>query len=115
LEQLALKSECAESIAVELGGLDGQRNFTTESCELPARTRLESAQEFYSLAYLHAGRLPEARLGLHSPVCGAPLIIQPHEWVDIWIRGEQILLVPLHDLNPLNGLLDKVRAWQERR
>ena len=144
-----MKSECAESIAVELGGLDGQRNFVTTTCELVPRTRLEVGQEFYSVAYLHAGRLPEARLGLHSPVCGAPYIIRPYEWADIWIRGKQILLagwltheefrskaavlnagmpayqfahthtknllVPLRDLNPLSGLLEKVREWEKRR
>ena len=49
-------------------------------------------QEFFSLAYMHAGRLPETRLGLHSPVRGEAYIIQPHEWADIWIQGEQILL-----------------------
>lgn len=146
LERLALKSECVESIAVELGGLDGQRDFATVACELPPRTRQEVPQEFYSLAYMHAGRLPDARLGLHSPVCGEPCIIQPHEWADIWIRGEQILLagwltheefrnkaqvlnagmptfqfahthtknllVPLGELNPLGGLLEKVRTWE---
>lgn len=134
-----MKSEYTEAIVVELGGLDGQRNFVTATYELITRTRLEVGQEFYSVAYLHTGGLPEARLGLQSPVYGALTIIQPHEWADIWIRGEQILLaswltheefrskaavlnvgmpayqfirtytkVPLRDLNPLSGLLEKV-------
>jgi len=92
LEQLTLKSECAESIPVEIGGLDAQRNFLTAACDLPQRTRIPVTQEFYSLAYMQAGRLPEARLGLHSPVRGEAYIIQPYEWADIWIRGDQILL-----------------------
>ena len=92
LERLALKSECAEAMPVELGGLDAQRGFVTAAYELPARKRLPVTQEFYSLAYVHAGRLPERRLGLHSPLRGEAYIVQPHEWVDIWIRGEQILL-----------------------
>ena len=143
LDHLALKSECAEAMPVEIGGLDGQRNFAAEACELPPCTRVEVPQEFYSLAYMHAGRLPGKRVGLHSPVCGAAYIIQPYEWADIWIRGEQILLagwltheefrskatvlnagmatfqfarthtknllVRLDELNPLAGLLDKVK------
>jgi hypothetical protein len=40
---------------VELGGLDGQRNFVTTTCELVTRTRLEVGQVFYSVAYLHTG------------------------------------------------------------
>lgn len=88
LEQLALKSECADSIPMEIGGLDGQRNFVTVQHELPPRRRLDVTQEFFSLAYMHAGRLPDARLGLHSPVHGEAYLIQPHEWSNIWITGE---------------------------
>jgi hypothetical protein len=149
LEQLALKSECAQAIPVEIGGLNAQRNFVTAAYELPERTRLAVQQEFYSLAYMHAGRLPEKRVGLHSPVRGEAYIIQPHEWGNIWIRGEQIvlagwltheefrskaqvlnagmptfqfarthtknLLVPLHALNPLGGLLERVREWAKEK
>jgi hypothetical protein len=92
LERLALKSECAEAMPVEIGGLDAQRDYVTAAFELPRRMRLPVPQEFYSLAYLHAGRLPDARLGLHSPVRGEAYIVQPHEWSNIWIQGEQILL-----------------------
>ena len=92
LEQLALKSECAQAIAVEMGGLDAQRNFVTAAYELPGHTRLAVQQEFYSLAYVHAGRLPEKRVGLHSPVRGETYIIKPHDWGNICIRGEQIVL-----------------------
>jgi hypothetical protein len=92
LERLALKSDCATNVPVEIGGLNAQREFTVAVYELPPRTRLEVAQEFYSLTYMHAGRLPGARLGLHSPVRGEAYIIQPYEWGDIWIEGKQILL-----------------------
>ena len=92
LESLSLKSECEEALPVEIGGLDAQRNFVTEAFELPPLKRTAAPQEFFSLAYMHAGRLPDARLGLHSPVIGEPYLIQPHEWSNIWITGEQILL-----------------------
>ena len=92
IERLALKSECAGVMPVEIGGLDAQRDFVTTACDLPSHMRLPVQQEFCSLAYMHAGRLPEARLGLHSPLRGEAYIIRPHEWTDLWIRGEQILL-----------------------
>jgi hypothetical protein len=133
-------------MAVEIGGLDAQRGFITEACELPPLTRVAARRDYYSLAYVHAARLPGKRLGLHSPVRGEATIVQPHEWSDIWIRGEQILLagwltheefrskaavlnagmptfqfahthtrnllVRTDRLNPLGGLLEKVRSWE---
>jgi len=92
LEPLALKSECTETIPLELGGLDAQRDFIAESLELAAHRRVLVKQEYYSLAYLQTRRLPEARLGVHSPPRGPACIIRPHEWADIWIEGRQVLL-----------------------
>ena len=92
LESLALKSECAQAIKVEIGGLDAQRGFVTEACELLPLKRVAAGQEFYSLAYMLTGSLPEKRLGLHSPQRGEAIILQPYDWADIRIRGEQILL-----------------------
>jgi hypothetical protein len=87
-----LKSECAQAIKVEIGGLDAQRGFVTEACELPPLKRVAAGQEFYSLAYMRTGSMPEKRLGLHSPQRGEATILQPYDWADIRIRGEQILL-----------------------
>jgi len=92
LTRLALKSECAQTMTVEIGGLDAQRGFVTETGELPPLTRVVATQDYHSLAYIHSSRLPEKRLGLHSPLRGEAYLIQPYEWADIWIRGEQILL-----------------------
>ena len=77
---------------VEIGGLDAQRSFVSAECELVPLNRVQIPQEFYSLAYMHVRRLPEARLGLHSPTQGDAYIIPPHGWGNIWIEGEQILL-----------------------
>lgn len=92
LDPLVLKSESESSFTVEIGGLDAKRDFITSTIELAARTRTPADQKFTSLAYVHAGRMPERRLGLHSPVRGEAYIIQPHEWGNIWIQGEEILL-----------------------
>lgn len=149
LERLALKSECAETMIVEIGGLDALRGFVTETCELPPLTRVAARQEFNSLAYMRSGSLPEKRLGLHSPRHGEAYIIQPYDWGNIRIRGEQILLagwltheefrnkavvlnagqptfqfvhthtrnllVQVDRLNPLGGLLEKVRSWEAQK
>ncbi|MBU2610442.1 MAG: hypothetical protein KJ606_05790, partial [Chloroflexi bacterium] len=85
LEKLALKSECEQPISVEIGGMDAARNFVTAALELPPRARVPAPDGFHSLFYIHARRLPEARLGLHSPLRGEALIVQPHEWGNIWV------------------------------
>jgi hypothetical protein len=92
LERLSLKSECAAPVNIEIGGQDARRTFVTARLELPPRQRVLVEQDFHSLAYVHALRPPEARIGLHSPARGDPYIIQPHEWGDIWIDGKEILL-----------------------
>jgi len=92
LEQLVLKSECEASIGIEIGGLDGGREFVTDHLELPSRTRIPAIQEFHSLSYIHAARRPEARIGLHSPTREKVIVIQAHAWSNIWINGGEILL-----------------------
>ncbi len=89
---LALKSEGAHPIPVEIGGQDGERSFVTLQLELPPRRRIPVEQAFYSLAYLHASRRPEGRIGLSSPRHAAPTLIPPHAWGNIWIYGLSILL-----------------------
>jgi hypothetical protein len=92
LEKLALKSECEQAIPVEIGGMDSERNFVTVNLELPPRQRTPIPKEIYSVAYIHASQLPEARLGIHSPLRGAAYIVQPHEWGNIWVYGMEIWL-----------------------
>ncbi|MDI6768557.1 MAG: hypothetical protein QMD04_02645 [Anaerolineales bacterium] len=92
LEKLALKSECEQPISVEIGGMDAARNFVTAALELPPKTRLAVEVPFHTVAYIHARRLPEARLGIHSPRRGEALIVQPHEWGNIWVYGLDIWL-----------------------
>jgi len=92
LEKLALKSECDQPISVEIGGMDAARNFVTAALDLPSRARVPAPDDFHSLFYIHARRLPEARLGIHSPLRGEPLIVQPHEWGNIWVYGMDIWL-----------------------
>jgi hypothetical protein len=60
--------------------------------ELPPRIRVPVEHPFHSLAYLHAARRPERRIGLHSPTCGEVTVVQPHEWGNIWVYGMDIFL-----------------------
>lgn len=90
---LALKSECAEPLTVEIGGQDAEGHFVTQTLELPPRQRIVPPIELYTVSYLHVSRPPEARIGLHSAVRGETYLIQPSEWENIWVYGMDIFLV----------------------
>ncbi|MEZ0395715.1 MAG: hypothetical protein ABWK53_04700 [Anaerolineales bacterium] len=92
LNTLSLKSECDQPLRVELGGQDAERRFITWSLDLPPRRRVLVPGEWYTVAYLHCQRRPEARLGIHSPQRGAAHIVHPHEWGNIWVYGMDIFL-----------------------
>jgi hypothetical protein len=92
LGQLAIKSECPFPVNVEIGGQDAERNFITETIHLEPLTRSHALNDYYSLAYIHIDRIPEARLGIHSPTRSETYIIQPHEWGNVWIYGMETWL-----------------------
>jgi hypothetical protein len=91
-ENLAMKSESATPIAVEIGGLDTGRNFIAACVELPPRQRMEVKKDFYSLAYLRVNGRPQARIGIHSRRIGEPYIIPVYAWGNIWVYGMEILI-----------------------
>jgi len=92
LEKLVLKSECEAPITVEIGGQNAEREFVTAVLELPPKIRVCVDQCFHTLAYIHAARRPEARLGLHSPTRGEAYLLQSLDWGNLWVYGMDILL-----------------------
>jgi hypothetical protein len=93
LENLALKSECEQPITIEIGGLNSEREFTTTRLELSPKKRAVVEQCYHSLAYLCASRIPECRIGLHSPIQGEAYVISPREWINIWVYGMDIVMM----------------------
>jgi hypothetical protein len=92
LGKLALKSEAEHTMRVEIGGQNSERDFIVSQVELPPRQRVETADLFYSLAYLHTEALPSGRIGIHSPSHHVTYLIQPAEWGNIWLYGMDIWL-----------------------
>jgi hypothetical protein len=93
LGKVALKSECAAPIQVEIGGQDAEREFIIETVTLEPLKRVLLEKTFYSVAYIHTGAIPDARVGIHSPTKGEIYLVQPHEWGNIWIYGMETWLV----------------------
>jgi hypothetical protein len=92
LGAIALKNEDEQTLDVEIGGQNSEREFITEQAVLPSRRRVELSSSFHSLAYFHAKRIPSARIGVHSPVKNETYLIHPPEWGNIWLYGMDIWL-----------------------
>ncbi len=92
INPLTLKSESDQTLNIEIGGQAQGREFLTRTLELPPRTRVKVDDEFYALASVCVDQLPTARVGIHSPYMGAPYLIDPYAWGNIWVYGMDIFL-----------------------
>jgi hypothetical protein len=90
---LALKAESDQDLVLELGGQDETGEILTRSVELRPRTRLEIHEGFHSLTHLHATRRPRGTIGVSWPGARETHLIHPADWRDLWIHGEDILLL----------------------
>jgi hypothetical protein len=90
--KLVLKSESEQAQTLEIGGQDQGRGMRSCTVELPPRTRVEIPTEFFSLSYVHTRSLPDARIGIHSPVRGETHMIAVPDWGNIWVYGLGIVL-----------------------
>lgn len=92
LGTLVLKSESEETQTVEIGGQDEGREVRSQSVELPARTRVEVQNGFFSLSYIHAKSNSPARMGIYSPIRRETYLIDAQGWGNIWVYGMDMLL-----------------------
>jgi hypothetical protein len=93
LGKLVMKSESEGTQIVEIGGQDEGRGMCSLIVELPARTRVETPNRFFSLSYVHTKSSCLARIGIHSPIRRETHLINPQDWDNIWIYGTNISLV----------------------
>lgn len=92
LRPLILKAEGSETMELEIGGQDRERENLVSPLILPPRARRELDADFHAVTYLHLKQLPTGRLGLRSSSRREPLIIGPSDWHDIWIEAKGIYL-----------------------
>jgi hypothetical protein len=92
LDDLALKSECATALTIELGGLDSGHNFTTTTFELPPKKLVRVDKCFHSLGYVRCLSRASARVGLQSARHGVPYIIPAYAWNNLLVYGMDIIL-----------------------
>jgi hypothetical protein len=89
---LALKSESAEELLVEIHGQDSGRELIRKTVSLPPRTKVILQEKFYSISALHVRRMPEARVGIHCEAIHETTIITPMDWANLWVYGMDIFL-----------------------
>ncbi len=119
LGPLALKSEAAETLTVEIGGQDAGREMRSLQVQVPPRKRVQIDDRFFSLAYVHVKLPPSARLGLHSPQLKETHIIEPAAWNNIWVYGLDLLLAGYLERGEFNRrasfLREGARVFQYNR
>ncbi|MBN1304219.1 MAG: hypothetical protein JXA13_07275 [Anaerolineales bacterium] len=92
LGDLVLKSETDHPVTLELSGQNQERDFHTDTITLPPQTRVKLQSDFFSLASLHINQPVSARIGIHSSQLKETILINPHEWGNIWMYGNEIIL-----------------------
>jgi hypothetical protein len=92
LGTLVLKSESERRQIIEIGGQDAGREMRSLQLELPAKTRIQIDEGFFSVTYIHSKTLPNARLGIHSSMRKETHMIGALDWGNIWVYGMNIWL-----------------------
>ncbi|MEK6754498.1 MAG: hypothetical protein AABZ00_19750 [Chloroflexota bacterium] len=92
LGALALKSDSAEELLVEVNGQDEGREMKRTVLSLPPKTKVVVDESFYSLTSVHIRRVPDARVGIHCDAIKESHVISPTEWGNIWVYGMEIFL-----------------------
>jgi hypothetical protein len=92
LGRLVVKTEAEAAITLEIGGQNEGREMRSFLVEAPPRTRVEVENELYSVAYLHARAMPEARVGIHCKARDETHLAGALEWSNIWVYGMGILI-----------------------
>lgn len=91
LGELALKSNMAGPIKLELGGQNEQHKFQTEHLILHPQIRVTAKQKFSTLSYFYTPNFPEGTLGVHSSTMNETYLVEPLEWSNIWVYGMEVI------------------------
>ncbi|KAA3642195.1 MAG: hypothetical protein DWQ07_24475 [Chloroflexi bacterium] len=92
LGPLVVKADHTETLDLELSGQDEERAYHCHTVALPPQTRLEVETAFFALTHLHPQQLPSGPVGIHSPVLADTYVVEPYQWVNLWVYGMRIVL-----------------------
>lgn len=92
LGPLYMKSEAAEPIEIEIGGLGENRTALTEQLVLCPLVRTALQSDFYSIAYLRRKTTAAGRTAISSAALRKVHLVDPDQWLNAWIYGMEIIL-----------------------
>jgi hypothetical protein len=92
LGDLIFKSNADEPLRIEIGGQDGHHKAVRERVKLPPHTRITALRDYYSVLYLGTPKVPTAAVGLHSSALKQTQVVEPLDWMNIWLYGQRVYL-----------------------
>lgn len=92
-QSLVLKSEIPEPVDIEIGGLDCDLTYLTESFHLEPYYRRISGSKFHRSAFIMTKNMPSGRIGIHHRELASTVLVEPGQWHNIWVYGMKIILV----------------------
>ncbi len=92
LGDLAVKSNMAIPIKLELGGQSEDHKFRTEHLILNPQIRVTAKLKFSTLSYLYTPNFPDGTVGVHSSTMNETYLVEPLAWSNIWVYGMEIIL-----------------------
>jgi hypothetical protein len=90
LGELIIKMDMRGSLAVGLGGVDGERNPVFSELVVMPGERHALPERFHALRYMRIQREPDGPLGLHSPALKETHIASMYEWGNLWVYGMDV-------------------------
>jgi hypothetical protein len=89
---LHLQTESGDGLCMQLVGLDGSREPLVKPIKLLPGIPITIDEPYFSLSALSSGMITNSRLKIFYHGVSKPLVIRPHEWVNIRLYGACILL-----------------------
>lgn len=90
---LTLKADISEEVEIEIEGQNSHRVSLMEPMKLPSRTRKQAKKDFFLVSHLHIEDTVKGRIGIHSPILDKTVVINPHQWKNVWLYGMEILML----------------------
>lgn len=90
---LTLKADISEEVEIEIEGQNSHRVSLMEPMKLPSRTRKQAKKDFFLVSHLHIEDNVKGRIGIHSPILDKTVVINPHQWKNVWLYGMEILML----------------------
>ena len=92
LGTILVESNMENTIQLEFGGFNIDRQFQSERFILNPRDKVDLKHNFYTLSYIHTPNLPDDAIRVYSTFLKETYLVSPHTWTNLWIYGMDIII-----------------------